>query len=430
MIFALVWMALFTSIFGVQHTAQAATDPLGLTAEAAILIDGETGKVLYEKNADTALGVASMSKMLTEYIVLEAIHDKKISWEQEVVINEYIHKLSSAPGLSNIGLTQGEAYTVLELYQAMAIHSANAATVALAELISGSETNFVKLMNEKAAELGLENFKFVNSTGLNNSSLLGNHPQGTDVNAENIMSARDTARLAYRLITDYPEVLETASIPKLPFRDGREYTNFNWMLPGLIYEYAGMDGLKTGSTDFAGYAITGTAERDGRRFISVIMKTAERETRFSETETLLNYGFSNFNKVELVAEGYQEEGKESIPVEKGKEDSVEIATETPISVMIRNGEEELYQPKLVLEKESLTAPVKKGEVVGYVTLEYTGEGPTGFITQEGNESIQIPVVTTSEVEKANWFVLMLRGIGDFFSGLFGSIVDTISGWFS
>ncbi|WP_243356855.1 D-alanyl-D-alanine carboxypeptidase family protein [Bacillus litorisediminis] len=430
MIFALVWMTLFTSIFGVQHTAQAATDPLGLTAEAAILIDGETGKILYEKNADTALGVASMSKMLTEYIVLEAIHDGKISWEQEVIIDPYIHELSAAPGLSNIGLTQGEAYTVEELYQAMAIHSANAATVALAQLISGSETNFVKLMNEKAAELGLENYKFVNSTGLNNSSLLGKHPQGTDANAENIMSARDTARLAYRLINDYPEVLETASIPRLSFRDGREYTNFNWMLPGLIYEYEGMDGLKTGSTDFAGYCITGTAERDGRRFISVIMKTEEREARFSETETLLNYGFSNFNTVELLKEGYQEKGKESIKVEKGKEDSVKIAAETSISAMIRNGEEELYKPKLVLEKKSLTAPVKKGEVVGYVTLEYTGEGSTGFITNEGKQSIQVPVVTTAEVEKANWFVLMLRGIGDFFSGLFGSIVDTISGWFS
>ncbi|GAA0337177.1 D-alanyl-D-alanine carboxypeptidase [Bacillus carboniphilus] len=429
MIFSLVWMTLFTSIFSVENTAKAATDPLGLTAEAAMLIDADTGKILYEKNADTVLGVASMSKMLTEYIVLEAIHDGKITWQQEVTIDEYIHKLSAAPGLSNIGLTQGEAYTVEELYQAMAIHSANAATVALAQVISGSETNFVKLMNEKAAELGLKDFKFVNSTGLNNSSLLGNHPQGTGETDENVMSARATAKLAYLLINDYPEVLDTASMPRLPFRDGREYTNFNWMLPGLIYEYQGMDGLKTGSTDFAGYAITGTAKRDGKRFISVIMKTDTREARFSETETLLNYAFSNFDTKELVKEGYQAEGQDSIEVKKGKEDSVQVATETPISMMIRNGEEELYQPKLVLEKESLTAPVKKGEVVGYVTVEYTGEGPSGFITDEGNQTIQVPVITTEQVEKANWFVLLMRGIGDFFSGLFSTIVDTITGWF-
>lgn len=428
MVFALVWMTLFTSIFGVQQTAHAA-DPLGLTAEAAILIDAETGKVLYEKNADTVLGVASMSKMMTEYILLEAIHEGKISWTQEVIIDKYIHDLSAAPGLSNIGLTQGEAYTVKELYEAMAIHSANAATVAIAQVISGSETNFIKLMNEKATELGLENYNFVNSSGLNNSDLLGNHPQGTDVNAENVMSARATAKLAFRLLNDYPEVLETASIPRLDFKDGKTYNNFNWMLPGLIYGYEGMDGLKTGSTDFAGYCITGTAERNGKRFISVIMKTDEREDRFSETETLLNYAFANFDIKELVKEGYQVKGKESLPVKKGKEDTVKIATEQPISVMIRNGEEELYKPKLVIEKEKLTAPVKKGEVVGYVTMEYSGDGPTGFITDEGNQSIKIPVVTTEEVEKANWFVLMLRGIGDFFSGLFSSIVGTISSWF-
>lgn len=429
MIFSLVWMTLFTSIFSGQRIAFAQTNALGLTAEAAILIDADTGKVLYEKNADTVLGVASMSKMLTEYLVLEAIHEGKISWTQEVSIDEFTHHLSAAPGLSNIGLTQGETYTVKELYQAMAVHSANAATVALAQVVSGSETNFVKLMNEKATELGLEKFNFVNSTGLNNSSMLGNFPKGTEENAENVMSARDTARLAYRLLHDYPEVLETAGQSRLDFRDGETYDNFNWMLPGLIYEYEGMDGLKTGSTDFAGYCITGTAERNGKRYVSVIMKTEERQLRFSETETLLNYGFANFDTKELVKAGYQEKGKETIPVEKGKEDSVEVATEKPISAMIRNGEEDLYTPTLVIEKEALTAPVKKGQAVGYVTVEYTGEGPQGFVAKDGNDTIKIPVVTTSEVEKANWFVLILRGIGDFFSNLFSSIVDTVTGWF-
>ncbi|MEH6948321.1 serine hydrolase, partial [Bacillus sp. JJ634] len=205
--------------------AQAESDNLGLKAEAAIIIDGETGQIIYEKNAEKVLGIASMSKMMTEYIVLEAIHNKKISWDTKVQINEYVHKLSKAPNLSNVGLTQGEEYTVKELYGAMAVYSGNAATVALAEKIAGSEKKFVQLMNKKAKELGLKNYKFVNSSGLNNSDLLGNYPSG-DANEENVMTAHDIALLAYRLINDYPEALDYSSISKLKFRDGREYPNF------------------------------------------------------------------------------------------------------------------------------------------------------------------------------------------------------------
>ena len=153
--------------------ADAESDNLGLKAEAAIIIDGKTGQIMYEKNADKVLGIASMSKMMTEYIVMESIKNGKISWDQKVKINEYVHNLSKAPNLSNVGLTQGEDYTVKELYQAMAVYSGNAATVALAELVSGSEKSFVKLMNEKAKELGLKNYKFVNASGLNNHDLLG-----------------------------------------------------------------------------------------------------------------------------------------------------------------------------------------------------------------------------------------------------------------
>ena len=216
-----------------------------------------------------------MSKMMTEYIVMEAIKNKKITWDQKVKINEYVHNLSKAPNLSNVGLTQGEDYTVKELYSAMAVHSGNAATVALAELISGTETKFVKLMNEKAKKLGLKNYKFVNASGLNNTDLLGSYPTGNE-DEENVMTARDTALLAYRLINDYPEVLDYSSISKLKFRDGKEYPNFNWMLPGLIFEYDGVDGLKTGSTDFAGYAHTGTAIRNGQRYITVVMKSTSK----------------------------------------------------------------------------------------------------------------------------------------------------------
>lgn len=434
-IFVVVFLlSLTTLLSGFVQNVNAAEDELGLSAEAAILLDADTGKVLYEKNADVVLGVASMSKMMTEYLVLEAINDGKITWDQPVKINEYIYRLSSAPGLSNIGLTQGEDYTVEELYQAMAIHSGNAATVALAELIGGTEKKFVELMNAKAEELNLKDFKFVNSSGLNNSSLLGNHPAGAP-NEENVMSARATARLAYRLLTDYPEVLDTASQPRLPFRDGKTYDNFNFMLPTLINEYPGIDGLKTGSTEFAGYGFTATAKRGDQRFISVVMKTKSRDIRFSETAKIMNYAFSNFKKEQLFDKNYQIKGKESVPVTKGKEDQVQIQTEEELVLTIKNGEKEAYKPKLVLDKEKLnedgelTAPIEKGETIGYVTVEYENEDDIRFITQDGNKQIQVPVVAAESVEKANWFVLSMRGIGGFFGDLFSTVASTVKGLF-
>jgi len=415
---------------GKQVSAE--TDSLNLKGSAAILVDGDTGKVLYEKNADELLGVASMSKMMTEYIVLEAIKEGKITWDQKVTISKFIHDLSSPSlGVSTVGLTEGESYTVKELYESMAIHSANASTVALAELVGGTEENFVKLMNKKAKELGLKDYYFVNSSGLNNADMLGNHPKGTDVNDENKMSARATAKLAYRLINDFPEVLQVASKPVLNFRN-EEYKNFNWMLPGLIFEYEGVDGLKTGSTAYAGYNFTATAKRNGQRLISVIMKTGSQQERFEETRKLLDYGFNNFSKEELFPKNYAVKGKTSLPVIKGKKDSVKLVTKEPLSLVIRNGEKEQYKPKLVLDEKKvnkdgeLTAPVKKGEVIGYVTYQYSGDD-SGFLYPD--QSVKVDVIAKEKVEKANWFVLMLRGIGGFFGNLWDGITSKVSSWF-
>ncbi|MEI2357831.1 D-alanyl-D-alanine carboxypeptidase family protein [Mesobacillus zeae] len=418
---------------GFASEAKAEGDALGINAEAAILVDANTGRILYEKNSDVVLGVASMSKMMTEYLVLEAIEKGKIKWDQKVKINEYVHKLSAAPGLSNIGLTQGEDYTVKELYQGMAIFSSNASSVALAEVVSGTEKNFVELMNKKARELGLEDYKFVNSTGLNNSELLGQIAAGGP-NEENVMSAKATAKLAYRLINDYPEVLETASTPKLKFKDGREYPNFNWMLPTLTFAYEGVDGLKTGSTDFAGYCFTSTAKKGDQRFITVVMKADSKISRFSETRKILDYAFSGFSNEVLVKKNYQEKGKKTLPVVKGKEDSVKIRTDKDLSLTIKNGEKDQYKTKLVIDKKKLndkgelTAPVKKGEKVGYMTVENKNGEEISFLNDKGQKA-SVDVVAVEGVEKANWFVLSMRGIGGFFSDLFSSAASGIKGLF-
>jgi D-alanyl-D-alanine carboxypeptidase (penicillin-binding protein 5/6) len=434
LLFIFMFVVLFASVtFAVPDVAKAEEDPLGINAKAAILLDAETGKILYQKNPDELLGVASMSKMMTEYLVLEAIHNKKIRWNQKVTIDEYIHQLSGDTELSNIGLTQGEEYTVKELYQAMAVYSANAATVALAELVAGSEKNFVTLMNNKAKELGLKDYRFVNATGLNNADLHGNISSGGP-NDENVMSARATAKLAYHLINDYPEVLETAKISKLSFR-GETLENWNKMLPGLLHEYDGVDGLKTGSTDYAGKCFTGTVVINGKRFISVVMNTASDDARFNETRKIFNYAANNFSEEEILPKHYQVKGYKSLPVTKGKEDRVKIYTKEAIKVVTKNGEKENFEPVLVLDKKKLTkngeltAPVKKGEKIGYVTIKPKNGKDLGFITDDAANSIQVDVIAAENVEKANGFVLMMRGIGGFFSDVWGSVSSAVKGWF-
>lgn len=414
--------------------ANAESDSLGLKAEAALILDGKTGKILFEKNADKVLGIASMSKMMTEYLVLEAIHDGKISWDQNVKINEYVHNLSKAASLSNVGLTQGEDYTVKELYQAMAVHSGNAATVALAEVVGGSEEKFVGLMNKKSKELGMKDYKFVNSSGLNNSDLMGNHPAGS-ADEENVMTAHDVGILAYRLINDYPEVLDYAKIPRLKFRDGKEYPNFNWMLPGLVYEYKGVDGLKTGSTEFAGYAHTGTVMRDGQRYITVVMKSTSKGERFEDSIRLMEYAFNNFSKEEVLPANYQMKDKQTVAVAKGKEDSVKIETKEAIELVIEKGTKDQYKPKLVIDKKKLndkgelTAPVKKGEKIGYMTVASKEDKDYGFISKDGSKTVQVDVVASEDVEKANWFVLSMRAVGGFFGDIWDSASSAVKGWF-
>lgn len=433
----LIFSFFTTSLLGFSNSASAAPS-LDVKAEAAILVDAETGKILYQKNADKLLPPASMSKMMTEYLLLEAINKKKISWEQKTSISEYAHKISQNRTLSNVPLRIDDKYTVRELYQAMAIYSANGATIALAELLAGSEGEFVKRMNAKAKEFGMKDYHFVNSTGLNNKDLFGNHSSGNETD-ENMMSARATAILAFRLLSDHPEVLETASIPKMVFREGSddeiEMENWNWMLPSLVKGYNGVDGLKTGSTDLAGNCFTGTIKKGDTRLISVVMKTDSRLARFDETKKLFDFGFANFEKEQILPDNYQVKGNKTLPVLKGKEKEVKVATKEPLSMVIKRGEKENYKPKFVVDKKKmtkdgeLTAPVKKGEVVGHINVEYTGQGEDYGYLLDGDTKGKTEVVTTKSVEKANWFVLALRGVGGFFGGLWSGAVDMVKGWF-
>ncbi|OXS73121.1 D-alanyl-D-alanine carboxypeptidase [Domibacillus enclensis] len=411
-----------------------------VNAAAAILIDAETGQVLYEKNSDQQLGVASMSKMMTEYLLLEAVKEGKVKLDDTYQVSDYVYAISQDRSLSNVPVRAGETYTIQELFEAMTIYSANAATIAIAEKISGSEAEFVKLMNEKAKELGLEKVKFVNSTGLNNRDLKGNHSTG-EVTDENMMSGRDVATLAYRLVNDYPEVLETAGIPKKKFREGTDdeisMENWNWMLPSLVFGYEGMTGLKTGTTDFAGYCFTGTAERNGQKLIAVVMDATNDkgegtyDARFTEMKKLMDYGFTQFEHKEIAAAESAVKGSETIPVQKGKEKEVQLQTASALSILAPKASNTNYKASIEFnssdlgESGELTAPVKKGKVVGYVTVKDEKDQPVPFLKTVPPTNVQ----TADSVEKANWFVLSMRAVGGGISNGWDWVVNKVTGWF-
>lgn len=426
--------------FGTNPTYAEST--LGIHVDGAILIDADSGKILYEENADTPLGIASMTKMMTEYILFEAISEGKVSWDQEYKVNDYTYAVSQDRRLSNVPLRRDGTYTIRELYEALAIYSANAATIAIAETIAGTETEFLKLMNEKAEELGLTDYKFVNSTGLNNEVLQGMQPQGTGPKDENVMPAKSVAKLAYSLLKDYPEVLETTKIKTKVFREGTsdaiKMDNWNFMLPGFVYAYEGVDGLKTGTTDFAGHCFTGTATRDGKRVIAVVMKAVDAKgvgsykARFDATRALFDFGFSQFSEQEFVPAGYKFKGQESLAVQKGKEKTVGIKVKNSVKAMVKTSEKDQFVSELVLDEKlvkdnALVAPIKKGTVIGHVKLVKKEGTDYGFIN---GDELGVDVVTSEAVEKAGWFSLMMGGIGNFFVSIWDGATGFIKGLFN
>jgi D-alanyl-D-alanine carboxypeptidase (penicillin-binding protein 5/6) len=426
-------LILFLSLFTGIGTVHAQAD-LHVHASGAILVDGKTGRVLYEKNADTPLGIASMTKMLTEYMLLDAIKNGKVSWNQTYTVDDLVYKISQSPGLSNVQLRQGGKYTVKELYQAMEIYSADGAAIALAEVLGGSETNFVKMMNAEAQKLGLKHYKFVNSTGLNNADYNGMQPKVGGPTDENVMSSRDVATLAFRLINDFPEILKTSRIPKLTFAAGTKdqivMKNWNWMLPSLIYGYKGMDGLKTGTTDFAGYCFTGTASRNGIRFITVVQNATDANgkggyaARFGETRKMLDYAFRHYSKVQMVPKHYQVKGHQTVPVSNGSSNQVPVYTKSALSMVVQSSEKKDFKPVLVLDKSKvdssgkLIAPIKKGEKIGYLTFVSKSGQAISYLTPQGQTNEKVDVVAAQDDNKASWFIMMMRGIGGFLHKIF------------
>ncbi|HJV47199.1 MAG TPA: D-alanyl-D-alanine carboxypeptidase family protein [Bacillota bacterium] len=394
---------------------EAAAAPLNIQAESAILLDAATGQILFQQNVDEPRPPASMTKMMTEYLVLEAIHKGKVKWEDKISNTPYGFFMAKKGDSSVIGLGENETRTVAELYDAMAIYSANDATVVLAEHIGGSEANFVKMMNDKAKEFGMNNTRYFDSTGYPVKDLGEYGPQGIS-DDQHVMSARDTAILASHLIADYPESLEHASVPQKKFRAGekmeRLMKNYNWMLPGLVMHYQGVDGLKTGYIDIAGYCFTSTAKRGDERLVSVVMGTKSELARFQETRKLLDYGFNNFHKVKVLESGATIPAAPDAKVDKGVKETVPVTLKDDLTIMVPSGEEKKMEVNASVDP--LTAPVKKDQVVGHVTLKSTGAFELQYLQAENTGAL----VAKEDVEKASSIRLFFRSIIDWVTHFF------------
>ena len=421
----------FSPLISMDTTVSAATiEQPKVEAAAAFIIEPTTGKVLLNQNGDEKLGIASMTKMITEYILLETIKNGDLAWDDQIEISEYAHEISQNYELSNVPLRIDDTYSVEELYQAMAIYSANGATIALAEHIAGDEKAFVDMMHEKVESWGITNYEIYNTTGLSNFDLNGHIYPGSTEDSENTMTAREMAIVAQRLITDFPDVLKTSSISKKTFREGTsdaiEMTNFNWMLPGLDHERENVDGLKTGTTDFAGASMTGTAEQEGMRIITIVMNATNGQKdlgkRFVETDKMMDWAFENWSKVQVFKEGQTLDNVDPAKVDKGKKDTVKLAIQSDVSLLVPTNTDSAntettvqLQKDLLNESGHLTAPIKKGTEVG--TVQVISEGDDlGYVN--GDKGEEVTVVAASTVEKANVFILAGRWMKDFISNLF------------
>lgn len=392
---------------------------LNLEVKSAILMEATTGQVLYENNADEALPPASMAKMMTEYLVMEAIKSGKIKWTDMVPVSDRAFTV----GGSGRMLGKGQQYTVEKIFQELSIYSGNDGAVALAEFVGGSEDNFAKMMNAKAKELGMSSSAhFISASGLSRKDLK-NPP--ADIDGETQMSARDAAILAYNILKDHKDtILKFTKIPAIKFNetDAAPMINWNWMLEGNSnnpnfkkYAYQGLDGLKTGSTDDAGYCFTGTAERNGMRLISVIMGAKTEPKRFEETRKVLDYGFNNFEFKKVLDAGKQVDQLKTVPIKKGIGKEVAISTKDGATFVVKKGtkDDEFKLTATPIEDAKLVAPIQKGQKLGTLKITY------------GTQEKTVDLVANEDVQKASWIRLFFRAIGNFFGDLFGSIKKAI-----
>ncbi len=374
-------LTLFLFMFIMIPSVLADEPKLADNAKSAILIEASTGEILFEKNADEKLVPASMTKMMSMLLILENIENGVLKWDQKITVSEH----ASSMGGSQILLETGEKMTVKDLFKGVAIASGNDAVVALAEAIAGTEEEFVNMMNKRSDELKLQNTNFKT-------------PHGLDA-ANHYSSARDMSIIARELVS-HKEVLEFTKIYEDYLRKNTDRKIWLVNTNRLVRFYEGVDGLKTGYTKEAGYCLAATIEKDGMRIIAVVMGEPDSKMRSKEVSEMLDYAFAQYKVENLL----KKKSLGKYEVEGGNRTSVEVIPKMDATVL-RKKSEKGGNAKFEVKLDSLTAPLKKGEVVGKLKIK-----------ENGKIIRTVDLLTKEAVKKANIIELYLRHLKDIFTG--------------
>jgi len=370
---AAVILAAMVLIFPlVAMQAQAAE--LNVEGKSALLMDVQTGTVLYEKNAHEPLAPASVTKVMTLLLIMEAIDSGKIRWEDTVTASE----AASAKGGSQIYLKVGETMSVSDMVKSIAVSSANDCACAMAEHIAGSESAFVDRMNTRAKELGMNDTNFVNCTGLDDGENADQHRT----------SAYDIALMSRELMKNHPDIKKFTTIWMDTVRNGEfGLSNTN----KLIRFYQGATGLKTGFTSGAGYCLSATAQREGLELIAVVMGCETSNIRTAACKSMLDYGFANFS---LISPALEQEF--NVPVTLGKMPVVPVELGTAEGMLIDKGQKNSVAMDVTLD-ETVAAPVSRGQRLGTMTV------------KAGEQILsEIPLVAADAVERLTWGNLVVK----------------------
>jgi serine-type D-Ala-D-Ala carboxypeptidase (penicillin-binding protein 5/6) len=371
---------LIVSLFPSLGFAQENKSELAQAAKSAVLIERDTGAVLYDKNSHERLAPASMTKIMTMLLIMEALEKGQIKWDDKVRTSEY----AASMGGSQIFLEPGESMTVKEMLTGIAIGSANDASVAMAEHIAGSEEAFVEKMNKKAKEIGLKDTQFQNPTGLPAK--------------DHYSSAHDMSMMAKELLK-YNEITKFTGTYESYLRENTE--NKFWLVNTnkLVRFYDGVDGLKTGFTNEAKYCLTATAKKGNMRVIAVVFGASTPKERNSEVTKMLDYAFNQYQTKPMFKKG---DPLSQVKVSKGQESKVQAVTDEPISILAKKGEKlDKVEQKVALSK-NLKAPIKKGDKVG-----------TLVIKNNGKKVLESELVAKQDVNEASWWQLFKRSFGMF-----------------
>ncbi len=341
-------------------------DTLAASSKSAILVEQSTGQILFEKNSHERLPLASVTKVMTMLLAIEAVDSGKVTMEDMVTVSEYASSMTG----SRVFLSTNERISVSDLIKSIAVASGNDAAVAMAEFLAGSESNFVKMMNERAVQLGMKDTNFVNCNGLD---VDGHYSSAYDIS---LMSAE---------LLRHSSIREFLTIWMDSLRDGKfTLANTN----KLIRFYEGATGVKTGSTDAALFCMSASAQREGMELIAVVMGAPTSKERFADASGLLNYGFSNYAVEEGIKEG---EVVGNIDVSKGTTEYVDIIASKGFSPVVTKDKKGKVTRQVRLE-EGLSAPVDAGQKAGEIVFEL-----------EGNEIGRLDAITSAHVAKAGYF---------------------------